>query len=246
MAHNGEPRSSGRPAAVPLSDHYIVYGGNALAHRLTVELVEHYDVPVVAVVPDRTEDHAPQIEQLRGVAAFIESKTFTDEVLRDACARTARGIALVDGEDQVKIHAAMCAQRHNPRIRIVLRMFNQRLGRQTEDLLTNCASLSGSATAGPAFANGALGHPHSVQVGDRFVYVAHDGAIRPDHLCVVADRIDRHDLSRIRLMPEETSRAADFISLAARSGAQVALRPGGEPAEPGTPGTGGGDGLAAL
>lgn len=41
----------------PFADHYIVCGGNALAHRLILELVEHYEVPVLAIVPDRTRDH---------------------------------------------------------------------------------------------------------------------------------------------------------------------------------------------
>lgn len=187
----------------PVSQHYIVCGGNALAHRLIVELVEHYEVPVVVLVPDRAREHAPQIEQLPGVAAVVEYSSLTEEALRAVRVETARGIALVDGSDQENIHAALSAQEHNPDIRIVLRMFNQRLGENIERLLKNGAALSGSATAAPAFAAAALSRPNSVQVGDRFLHIAYDDDIDSGRICIVADQIDRQDLTRIRLLPEQ-------------------------------------------
>ncbi|MDX6328942.1 MAG: hypothetical protein QOI83_1325 [Streptomycetaceae bacterium] len=266
MTRDGGPQFAGQSEpAQQIADHYIVYGGNALALRLILELIEHYEVPVTAIVPDRTEDHAPRIVQIPGLAKVVESRTVTDEALREVSASTARGIAFVDGEDQDKIHAALSVQGHNPQIRIVLRMFNQRLGKQIEKLLTNCASLSGSATAAPAFVNGALQRPNSVQVGGRFVYVAYDDDIQPNRLCVVADRIDRQDLSRIRLMPETASRAADFIALATRYSPDAAITSSptpttspnpahtpdaADPADPtrqdGTQPDGAGNGIAAL
>jgi len=209
----------GTPQVEPITNHYVVCGGNALAHRLIRELIEQYEVPVVALVPDLTRDHAPQILQIPGVAAVHEYATVTDEALGAVHVGTARGIALVDGSDQENIHAALNAQGRNPGIRIVLRMFNQRLGEHIERLLQNGAALSGSATAAPAFANGALGRPNSVRVGDRYLYVAYDDDIHSNQICVVADRIDRQDLSRLRLLPETAGRAAEFIALARRLGA---------------------------
>ncbi|MFD0257103.1 NAD-binding protein [Kitasatospora indigofera] len=222
----------------PPQQHYIVCGGNALAHRLVLELVEHYDVPVVALVPDRTRDHAPRIERIPGVAAVVEYTSLTDEALRAARVETARGIALVDGSDQDHIHAALSAQGHNPGIRIVLRMFNQRLGDNIERLLHNGTALSGSATAAPAFANAALSRPNSVRVGDRFLYVAYDEDIDSGQVCVVADRIDRQDLGRLRLLPDLGGRSAEFIELARRFGDDGPVRPAGGP--PGAPGPAGG------
>ncbi|MFI9272861.1 NAD-binding protein [Kitasatospora sp. NPDC052896] len=220
QAARGEP--GGTPALpsppVQLTDHYIVCGGNALAHRLILELVEHYDVPVVAVIPGRNRGHGPRIEQLAGVAAVLEYASVSDEALRAAGVGSARGIALVDGDDQGNIHSALSAQGHNPDIRIALRMHNQRLGEQVQSLLRNCAALSGSATAAPAFANGALARPNSVRVGDRYLYVAYDRDIRAGHLCVAADRIDRQDLGRLRLLPDGDSSAAEFVRLATATG----------------------------
>ncbi|MDH6113960.1 voltage-gated potassium channel Kch [Kitasatospora sp. MAP12-15] len=218
---------------VSYSDHYIVCGGNALAHRLILELVEHYEVPVLAIVPDRTRDHAPRIERLDGVTAVLEYSGVTDEALRAACVGTARGIALVDGDDQANIHAALSAQGRNPELRIVLRMYNQRLGEQIQKLLRNCAALSGSATAAPAFANGALDRPNSVQVGDRFIYVAYDADITAGHLCVAADGIDRQDLTRLRLLPDTGPASSEFIRLAAAfgEGGPIAVGSGARPGE---------------
>ncbi|WP_167352985.1 NAD-binding protein [Streptomyces rubellomurinus] len=220
------PAGWGTPPVEPISQHYIVCGGNALAHRLVLELVEHYEVPVVVLVADRTRDHAPQIEQLPGVSAVVEYATITDEALRAVSIGTARGLALVEGSDQDNIHAALSAQGHNPDIRIVFRMFNQRLGDHIERLLKNGAALSGSATAAPAFAAAALGRPNSVEVGGRFLHVAFDDAITPDRICVVADHVDRQDLSRIRLLPEQQE-FAEFVKLAREFGDDGPVRPGG-------------------
>ncbi|MFE2728544.1 NAD-binding protein [Kitasatospora sp. NPDC059327] len=246
----------GTPPVEPISQHYIVCGGNALAHRLAVELVEHYEVPVVVLVPDRTRDHAPQIEQLPGVAAVVEYSSVTEEALRAVRVETARGIALVDGSDQENIHTALSAQDHNPGIRIVLRMFNQRLGDNIERLLRNGTALSGSATAAPAFAAAALSRPNSVQVGDRFLHIAYDEDIDSSRICVVADRIDRQDLSRIRLLPEQEGDSAPFVRLAQAFGDDGPVRRirGGAPAagpvgdpvgDPGADGAGDSDAEAA-
>ncbi|MFE0462174.1 potassium channel family protein [Kitasatospora sp. NPDC058965] len=215
-AVRGAPPPAAEQTSTPFAEHYVVCGANALAHRLIVELTEHYKVPVVAVVPDRTQDHGPRIERLEGVAAVLEFGTLTPEALAAAGAAGARGLALVDGDDQSNIHAALTAQGLNPTIRIVLRMFNLRLGEQIQSLLTNCAALSGSATAAPAFANAALARPNSVQVEDRYLYVAYDADPRANHLCVAADRIDPQDLSRMRLLPETPSAALPFIALAGK------------------------------
>jgi len=251
-APDGAEAVGGAEAGVPVGEaggpgapggHYIVCGGNSLAYRLILELTEQYEVPVVAVVPDRSREHGPAIARIPGVRAVLEHATVTGEALGAADVEHARGIALMDGTDQENIHAALAAENRNPGVRIVLRIFNQRLGEHLEKLLPNCAALSGSATAAPAFANGALSRPHTVEVGGRHLYVAYDGDIRPDQICLVADRIDRQDLGRLRLLPGTGGRAADFIRIAEFLGGGEGIVPRGRPlpapaAEPG--------GLAAL
>src|SRR6266702_4247534 len=173
------------------ADHYIVCGGNTLAHRLVVELTEQYEVPVIAIVPSRDLDHAAQIIRILGEGAVVVAPTITEEVLTAAGASDARGIALVDGDDQSNIHAALRIQALNEDVCIVLRIYNQRLGNHIERLLKNCSALSRSATAAPAFVNAALQRRNSVRVGSQSVSI-HVGARdeREDFLCTVADRID--------------------------------------------------------
>ncbi len=192
---------------------YIVCGANTLAHRLVAELTELYEVSVVAIVPNRERDHAPQITKLLGRDSVIAVPTITEEVLKSADVATARGIALVDGDDQSNIHAALRAQALNPQLRVVLRMYNQRLGKHVERLLNNCAALSRSATAAPAFVNAALRRPNSVQVGGKSVSVEIGADGEPaDFLCTIADRIDKQDLTQMRLLPDAPGPAATWIS----------------------------------
>lgn len=206
------------------ADHYIVCGANTLAHRLVVELAEQYDVPVVAIVPSRDLDHAPEIIKIVGEAAVVVSPTITEEVLNAASASNARGIALVDGDDQSNIHAALRVQAINEDVRVVLRIYNQRLGGHIEKLLKNCSVLSRSATAAPAFVNAALQRPNSVLVGTQAVSLEIEAhREREDFLCTVADRIDRQDLTRIRMLPDSPGPAAMWIG---RTERQRLVEPG--------------------
>ncbi len=206
------------------ADHYIVCGGNTLAHRLVVELTEQYEVPVIAIVPSRDLDHAAQIIRILGEGAVVVAPTITEEVLTAAGASDARGIALVDGDDQSNIHAALRIQALNEDVCIVLRIYNQRLGNHIERLLKNCSALSRSATAAPAFVNAALQRRNSVRVGSQSVSI-HVGARdeREDFLCTVADRIDTQDFTRMRMLPDSPGPAAVWIG---RTERQQVVEPG--------------------
>lgn len=221
---SAESGMSGDPAEPRHADHYIVCGANTLAHRLVVELTEQYDVPVVAVLPSRELDHAPEIIKILGDSAIVIAATITEGVLVAAGAKSARGIALVDGEDQSNIHTALRAQALNEDIRIVLRIYNQRLGDHIERLLKNCSALSRSATAAPAFVNAALLRPNSVQVGNSAVSVEIGArSEREDFLCTVADRIDKQDFTQMRMLPDSPGPAQVWIG---RTERQRVVEPG--------------------
>jgi voltage-gated potassium channel Kch len=192
------------------SGHYIICGGNPLARRLVDDLVNRYQATVIAVVPAHAgNQHVAEIRKLLPPNLVISQDQITDETLDAAWISTARGIALVDGDDQSMIQAALRAENRNKDIRIVVRMFNQRLGAQIEAQLGNCAALSGSYKAAPAFANEALNRPYSVDVGDRTICVLHDPPEDgPDPLCVLADRVDSNDPARMRVLPERSETAA--------------------------------------
>src|SRR3954471_4653256 len=155
-----------------MSDHFIVVGGNALAYRLAVELTTQYAGSASAIVPPEETPHTVQIARHLGADNTVVDAYPTEEALHAAGIDRARAIAFVDGDDRTTIHAAMRAAALRPGIRIVIRMFNQRLGRHIAQLVANCTVLSASATAAPAFVNAALQRPHTVTAGGRALWVA--------------------------------------------------------------------------
>jgi Trk K+ transport system NAD-binding subunit len=132
--------------------------------------------------------------------------------MQKADVAAARAIAFVDADDQSNIHAAMRAARRSPGIRIVIRMYNQRLGDHIQQLIDNSTVLSASATAAPAFANSALRRPSAVQAGGRNLRLAIGPAIDMGlALCVVANDIDPSDPASIGMLPRTAGPAMEWI-----------------------------------
>jgi Trk K+ transport system NAD-binding subunit len=210
-----------------MGDLFIVVGGNALAHRLTVELTAQYGVRTAAIVPAQETTHTIQIAKLLGAENTIADAYGSEESLRQAGIDQAQAIAFVDGDDRTNIHAAMRAAALRPGIRIVIRMFNQRLGGHIAQLVDNCTVLSASATAAPAFVNAALQRPLSVEAGGRALRIA----IGPDidmrqTPFLIADDIDRDRQSEISILPPAAarSRTQEWMLLQERSPRHAALQ----------------------
>ncbi len=66
------------------------------------------------------------------------------------------------------------AQEINPDLRLVIAIFNTRLGERIRTFFTDCAVLSESAMAAPSFVAAALGEPapSHVRLAGRTLYVA--------------------------------------------------------------------------
>jgi Trk K+ transport system NAD-binding subunit len=210
-----------------MGDLFIVVGGNALAHRLTVELTAQYGVRTAAIVPAQETTHIIQIAKLLGAENTVADAHVSEESLRQAGIDQAQAIAFVDGDDRTNIHAAMRAAALRPGIRIVIRMFNQRLGSHIAQLVDNCTVLSASATAAPAFVNAALQRPLSVDAGGRALRIA----IGPDidmrqTPFLIADDIDRDRQSEISILPPTAarSRTQEWMLLQERSPRHAALQ----------------------
>ncbi|WP_329474023.1 NAD-binding protein [Streptomyces sp. NBC_01723] len=83
----------------------------------------------------------------------LEATEPTEDVLADAGVERAGALALVYDDDETNIRAALTARRLNPRLRLVLRLYNRRLGQHIEDLLDQSAALAtgdGDATGSGA------------------------------------------------------------------------------------------------
>ncbi len=84
-----------------------------------------------------------------GSIRLVEAGEATEAVLADAGVERAAALALVYDDDETNIRAALTARRLNPRLRLVLRLYNRRLGQHIEELLDQAATLAtGDADAG--------------------------------------------------------------------------------------------------
>ncbi|MFB6848020.1 NAD-binding protein [Streptomyces sp. NPDC056373] len=146
----------------------IVCGDDGLAHRLAAELRGVYAEQVTLVVPpsgrrlrqpmagraraasaallDRVVNAAVNRTGANGEPAagepVVEAPEITEAVLTEVGADRAAALALVFDDDETNIRAALTARRLNPRIRLVLRLYNRRLGQHIEDLLDQTAALA--------------------------------------------------------------------------------------------------------
>ncbi|MGW4285468.1 NAD-binding protein [Streptomyces sp. NPDC004673] len=79
----------------------------------------------------------------RGGERVLETEFLTEQVLAEAGVERAAALALVYEDDETNIRAALTARRLNPRLRLVLRLYNRRLGQHIEELLDQAAVLVG-------------------------------------------------------------------------------------------------------
>ncbi|MEU7721749.1 potassium channel family protein [Streptomyces tibetensis] len=146
----------------------IVCGDDGLAHRLAAELRGVYAEQVTLVVPpsgrrvrqpvvgraraasaallDRVVNAAVNRTGASGEPAaneqVVEAPEITEAVLTEVGADRAAALALVFDDDETNIRAALTARRLNPRIRLVLRLYNRRLGQHIEELLDQTAAVA--------------------------------------------------------------------------------------------------------
>ncbi|MFD7336445.1 NAD-binding protein [Streptomyces violascens] len=146
----------------------VVSGDDALAHRLAGELREVYGERVVLVVPPENGTRSARLPaggRTRASALFgrmssamlrtpvpgsdragdsrlVEAVEPNDGALLEAGIEGAAALALVHGDDETNIRAALIARRMNPRVRLVIRLYNRKLGQYLQELLDQAAALA--------------------------------------------------------------------------------------------------------
>ncbi|MFG3699736.1 potassium channel family protein [Micromonospora sp. NPDC047620] len=201
--------------------HYVVCGRDALAYwvvraLLATELQATGRVRITLVVPERPRSDEPDGRDLQGVEV-VRADRLDEVTFQRAGLAGADGLALLHQDDVGNMHAALCAQEVEPRLRLVVRMFNTGLANGVRQIFPDSAVLSDSSMAAPAFVAAALGEvaPTHFRHGGRTLYVARRDDVRPgDVVCGVADT---HDPQQVRVLPAEES-AADVV-LAEATGA---------------------------
>ncbi|WP_326562266.1 potassium channel family protein [Micromonospora sp. NBC_01796] len=214
---DGLRTNEGRP-------HYVVCGQDALAIHLVNALLAE-SVRVTVIVPTRRRADGPDIRAIRGVRV-ISADRLDEETFRTAALAGAHGLALMHQDDVGNIHAALCAQEVEPRLRLVLRMFNTGLGNSVRPLFADCAVLSDASMAAPTFVAAALGAvtPTHFRYRGRTMTVARRTDVRPEHVvCGLADTTDpRH----VRILPADEAQADLVLAEATGQppGTEVAAR----------------------
>ncbi|MEV5970220.1 NAD-binding protein [Streptomyces sp. NPDC051921] len=127
----------------------VVCGDDGLARRLAVELREVYRRRVTLVIPfDEAEEQAADRSTSEpdtlsgGLVLPVQVETAqapTRAVLLRARVERAAALALLYEDDETNLRAALAARRLNPRLRLVVRMYNRKLGHHLEELLDQAA-----------------------------------------------------------------------------------------------------------
>ncbi|MGK5672430.1 NAD-binding protein [Micromonospora sp. URMC 106] len=210
--------------------HYVVCGRDALAYwvvraLLATELQATGRVRITLVVPERPRSDEPDGRDLQGVEV-VRADRLDEVTFRRAGLAGADGLALLHQDDVGNMHAALCAQEVEPRLRLVVRMFNTGLANGVRQIFPDSAVLSDASMAAPAFVAAALGEvaPTHFRHGGRTLYVARRDDVRPgDVICGVADT---RDPQQVRVLPADGS-AADVVlaeATGAPPGTEVAAR----------------------
>lgn len=121
----------------------------ALLGRVSAAMTRTTPLP-----PEEAADGAEPPEE---TVRVLEAAQPDDAALAEAGIVEAGALALVYDDDELNIHAALRARRLNPRLRLVIRLYNRKLGQHLEELLDQAAAVAalGTEDAGDAEADDA-------------------------------------------------------------------------------------------
>ncbi len=218
--------SAGATPSGRRTQRFVICGENLLTLRIVQALRRQGSaVDIVVVVADRTSRYVPEIAASPGVRVIEGGRSDDDRTFLAAGVRGATAVALVDREDVTNIHRALRVQEIDPDVRLVVRLFNTRLGRRIEQILPTATVLSVSETAAPSFVAQAIGRNtrQHVRVPDRTFVVAGRREVRDEAVvCGLAANSQTGARGGPRLLPDPGtgSEAADYVLAVAESRAR--------------------------
>jgi Trk K+ transport system NAD-binding subunit len=137
-----------------LHDHVIVCGLGNIGYRM-VEQLHELGVPLVAAELHEGNRYLPAVRRL-GVPVLVADIRLPG-TLQTLHVERARSVVVVTSSDIVNLETALNVQAVNPRVRVVLRLFDPDLAARVERAFGIHISRSPSALAAPAFAAAAAG-----------------------------------------------------------------------------------------
>jgi len=132
-----------------MRDHIVVCGLGHVGYRVVEEL-HRLGEPIVALEKREDDSFLDAVRDMGIVVHVGDARR--DELLMATGMARAKAVVCATNDDMVNVEIALDAKRMNPQIRVVMRMFDQRLARKVGGALELDESFSTSALAAPLIA----------------------------------------------------------------------------------------------
>lgn len=154
-----------------MKDHIVVCGLGHVGIRV-VESLQRLGASVIAIERNKVDSFAEVVEGLGFPVLYGDARR--DELLIEAGVRRAKAIVCATNDDLANLEVAIDAKKENPKIRVVMRMFDQRMASKMRSALELDETFSTSALSGPLVAL------QATEPGVLGVYHLDDGSMRVD------------------------------------------------------------------
>ncbi len=131
-------------------DHVILCGLGHLGFRVLGQLIAS-NTPVVAIERDSTARFLDDARRT-GVPILVRDMK-DDQALVDAGVQHARAIVIATNDDMANLEVALDSRRMNPRIRIIMRQFDQQIADKLREAKLIDEAFSSAALAAPVVAD---------------------------------------------------------------------------------------------
>ncbi len=148
-----DPKERQLSLAATISDHIVVCGVGRVGYRVITELLDQGEA-VVAVNASENEEWLEPFRK-RGVAVLIADAR-QRQTLINAGVERASSIVACTSDDLTNLDIALDARDINPKIKVVLRMFDTKLAEKVSKGFNIQTAYSVSALAAPALAAAAM------------------------------------------------------------------------------------------
>lgn len=152
-----------------MKDHTIVCGLGHVGIRV-VESLQKLGTPVVAIERVKDDSFAVSASELGVPVLYGDARR--DTLLLEAGVKHARAVVCATNDDLTNLEVAIDAKRFNPAIRVVVRIFDQRVAEKMRAALDVDETFSTSALSGPLVAL------QATEPGVRGVYRLEGGDLR--------------------------------------------------------------------
>lgn len=152
-----------------MKDHTIVCGLGHVGIRV-IESLQQLGTPVIAIEKSKDDSFADEVAEL-GIP-IIYGDARRDALLLQAGVEHARAVVCGTNDDLTNLEVAIDAKRYNPKVRVIVRVFDQRVAEKLRAALDVDETFSTSALSGPLVA------VQATEPGVRSVYRLEDGSLR--------------------------------------------------------------------